>query len=137
VHAKDLTVAGGAEVDNTVSVGVTGGDPGASMPGNVALAVSFRTGLAGRSNRGRNYIPGVPRPWVAGNTVAGVWAGYLTTAYDSLITELVASEFTWVVVSRFTAGAVRALGVTNPIINSLVTDLAVDSMRRRLQGRGS
>lgn len=135
--AKDLSSASGAEVNNTTGVGTIGGQPFAAMPGNVTLAISFRTGLAGRSFRGRNYLPCLAEPQVTGNTVASATADAFVTGYNELLNVLVGSEYTWTVVSRFTSGVLRAVGISTPVVNAIVTNLFVDSMRRRLTGRGS
>lgn len=135
--AKDLTVAGGAEQHDIAGSGTAGSFGVAALPGNVSFAISFSTGLAGRSNRGRNYIPCLAESQVTGNTVSSGTVTAFQDAYNALLTALVASDFTWVVVSRVAAGVVRAVGVTNPVIVALATDIFVDSMRRRLTGRGN
>jgi len=135
-HAKDLTVEAGAEADDTANAGTTGSEPSASAPGNVSLAVSFRTGLAGRSFRGRNYIPGIPDDFITGNSVGSGTAAAYATDWAALLTALLDSEFTWVVVSRVADGVLREFGITTPIVSVIVTDVLLDSMRRRLTGRG-
>jgi hypothetical protein len=136
VHAKDLTVFAGAEADDIAGAGTAGTAAGSPYPGNVALAMSFQTGLGGRSFRGRNYIAGLTSGQVSGNTVTSAAAAAFQAAYNQLLTELVSSSFTWVVVSRVTGGVLRAAGITTPVLVALLTDLLVDSMRRRLAGRG-
>jgi hypothetical protein len=137
VFAKDLTVEGGAEVHNIAGAGTAGSFGVAALPGNVSFAISFSTGLAGRSNRGRNYIPCLAESQVTGNTVSTGTVTAFMDAYNALLTELAASDFTWVVVSRVADHVIRAVGVTNPVIVALATDIFVDSMRRRLTGRGN
>lgn len=136
VFAQDLSSVTGHSATDVAMTGTAGGIAQAGMPGNVALAVSFRTGLAGRSYRGRNYVSGLAEGQVVGNSVDAGEANNFATAYNTLIAEAVSSDFTWVVVSRVTAGVIRAVGVTNPVITAVLTDFLVDSMRRRLTGRG-
>lgn len=137
VFVKDLTTAAGLEASDAIGFGIQGTDSRAVLPGNATLAVSFRTGLAGRSFRGRNFVPGMTVGDVEGNTVTTGFAGEMSSGYAGLLTALVDSDFTWVVVSRVTEGAIRATGLTTPVIAVAITDLLVDSMRRRLTGRGS
>lgn len=114
------------------------------VPNNVTMSVSFRTALRGRSFRGRNYIVGMTEDQVAGNSfVAGVTALW-QAAYEDILTAIGSTDFTWVVVSRFSGvdpvtgdPIPRAAGVTTPIGTVLVVDSFVDSARRRLTGRGN
>lgn len=109
-----------------------------AMPGNVSLSVSFRTGARGRSFRGRNYAIGIPISVVDSAAVTPEYGALLTTAYDQLIGE---SDFlagwTWVIASRRHDNEPRVTGVTSPVTSVLLVDLTIDSMRRRLPGRGS
>jgi hypothetical protein len=136
VFIKDLSSSDGQEASNAIGFGIVGGGTG-TLPANVTLAVSFRTGHAGRSFRGRNYVPGVTPSNVSGNVISTIFASSVQDAYNELLTALVGSDFTWVVVSRVTEGIIRETGLTTPVITAFVTDLLVDSMRRRLTGRGS
>lgn len=107
-----------------------------AMPNNVVLCVSFRTGLSGRSYRGRNYVPGLTVTGVVGNFVTQVFADDMVAAYTELLVATSTGEWTWGVASHFSAGVPRIEGVITPITSVVVTDLAVDSQRRRLAGRG-
>jgi len=107
-----------------------------ALPGNVALCVSMRTLGRGRSSRGRNYVAGLPESKVDGNTVQAPTVAAIEDAYNSLHDGTVAAPWVQVVVSRFTAGAPRPAGVAAEVTNARVVDPYVDSMRRRLTGRG-
>jgi len=74
---------------------------------------------------------------VEGNGISPYWAAAIVAAFEGFITEAVSSGFAWVVVSTIAEGVLRELGVASPVIAAAVTDLAIDSMRRRLSGRGS
>jgi hypothetical protein len=143
VTCTDLTTATGSQV--SVSGGLApGGQIGGSEPSNVSLAISFRTTLRGRAFRGRNYIVGIPLERMASqNEVESTFASDLTSAYIQLREDLDSADFTWVVVSRFSGvdpetgdPIPREAGVATPVLAPLVTDLTVDSQRRRLPGRG-
>lgn len=116
---------------------VRGGVGQEALPNSVALCISFRTGLRGRSARGRNYVAGLPEGSVVQNTVSQALAGALVSAYNQLPALAASLGCDWVVVSRYANGAPRAEGVTYIITNAIATDLTVDSQRRRLPGRGA
>lgn len=142
----------GRLLDTATSIGlsvpitptVTGGVSEEPMPNNVAYTISFKTGLSGRSFRGRNYIGGLPNTAITGNNIeAGTRTGLLD--YYTTLQALADSNGTpWVVVSRFSgvdpvtgAPIPRVTGVTTPILTVSTFDMTVDSQRRRLPGRGS
>lgn len=117
-----------------------------SFPGNVTLAVSFRTSAAGRSGRGRNYVPGLVDLRDGNSLLDDVYAGQVADAWAGLRT--LGSEDGWnqVVVSRYSGSTIvdgkkvptpRAEGITNVVNNILIVDRTLDSQRRRLPGRGS
>jgi len=143
VVCTDLTTETGAQA--TVSgAGGVGAVGGGSFPSNVTLAVSFRTGLRGRSFRGRNYIVGVGGTEQLGiNTLDADYVANVATQYNNLFTEVFTGDFVWVVVSRYSGvdpdtgkPIPRVSGVTTPVTTVLVTDNTIDSQRRRLPGRG-
>jgi hypothetical protein len=117
-----------------------------SFPGNVTMAVSFRTSAAGRSGRGRNYVPGLVDLRDGNSLLDDTYAGQVITAWQGL--RAIAGDDGWsqVVVSRFSGSTIvdgkkvptpRAAGVTNVVTSTLLTDRTLDSQRRRLPGRGS
>jgi len=107
-----------------------------SMPGNVALCVSLKTNNRGRSYRGRNFVAGIPTNAVLGNTVLSGTVNGIEGAYSTIPFAVTTSAWDWVVVSRITAGAPRVAGVATPVSAVTVIDSNIDSMRRRLAGRG-
>jgi len=123
---------------------VTGGVGGGSAPNSVSYAISFKTGLTGRSFRGRNYVPGLPSALISGNTVDAGWRGNIIGFYLALQEAAATNGTPWVVVSRFSGvdpvtgdPIPRATGVTTPIITVSTFDMTVDNQRRRLPGRGT
>lgn len=143
VIATDLTseTAGQAAVDGAGAVGAVGGG---GMPSNVSLAVSFRTGLRGRSFRGRNYVVGIGGTFQEGiNELDEDFIANVATQYNNLLTDVFTGDFVWVVVSRFSGvdpdthkPIPRDAGVATPVVVALVVDNTIDSQRRRLPGRG-
>jgi hypothetical protein len=145
--STDLTLVGGKITDLSTSTGFAidftaptpnpAGDLAfGALPGNVALCVSIRTAGRGRSSRGRNYVAGLAENNVVGNTVdTSVWQG-IETAYQSMRGLPFADAWEQVVVSRVSGGVPRVAGVALQVTSCKVVDPYVDSMRRRLTGRG-
>jgi hypothetical protein len=121
----------------------TGDEIANVMPNNVALTVSFRTSVRGRSFRGRNYISGLPEDAVTANTVDNTTIAAVTAGYEELMAVASGNSAKWCVVSRYSGvdgdgdPIPRVAGIATDIASVLVVDATVDSMRRRLPGRGS
>lgn len=102
-----------------------------ALPGNVACCVSLHTATGGRSGRGRIYhygisahaIDGTDGNWFNTADLGDIHTAYvdLMTTFDDAVTKL--------------AVASRLHGVAYPV-TSVTVDNKVDSMRRRLAGRG-
>jgi hypothetical protein len=142
--ATSLSSATGPQV----TVAPVGGDlglvPQEPLPNNCSLAVSFRTALRGRSFRGRNYVPALGEGQVAGNIVSPGVVTALQDAYTQILTMVTTldEQWDWVVVSRYSGvdsdgkPIPRVAGVTTPVTTVVIVDPVIDSMRRRLPGRG-
>jgi len=143
VHARDLTTAFGV-VSDLAAAGTIGGTAGEGAPNNVAACISFRTGLAGRSFRGRNYIPAVPNSQIDLNTFETEYIAACIAVYSDFLPggAVLPAGWEWVILSRFSGvgpGGVpipRITGVMTPVLSVLFTDFTADSMRSRLPGRG-
>lgn len=121
-----------------VSAGVVaGGVAEQPLPNNVAWAVKFNTAGRGKSFRGRNYVPGIPRSAVENNIVDEAFADNILLVYNGILTSGPLAPWSWVVVSHFTGGAPRAAGLASAVLSASFSDLTVDSQRRRLPGRGT
>lgn len=123
---------------------VSGGVVGEQLPNNVTYTISFKTGLTGRSFRGRNYVPGLGLDAVNGNSIAAATRTGLLAFYTELKARALTNGTPWVVVSRYsgvnpTTGKPipRAVGVTTEVQSITTYDNTVDSQRRRLPGRGT
>lgn len=137
VTATSLHAAIAPQFVSTAGLPSPGASASAALPGNSAYVISFRTGLAGRSARGRNYVPGLPENQVAGNQVEIAWSGAVVAAYEALLTAISPIGVTWVVVQRRADGDVLPAGVPRPVSAVVAVDRNVDSQRRRLAGRGA
>lgn len=131
VQARALDVQNGpiAEAPGGAQPGLLIGNV---MPNNVSFCISFRTGLGGATNRGRNYVCGLLESEVTNNELGVGRINALRTAYSELLgAGSVANGWQWCVISRkIIIPLVIGRGV--PITNIHVTDARVDTQRRRL-----
>jgi hypothetical protein len=137
---RDMTTETGMTSTNADHEGQTGAYPsGNALPNNVTFCLSFRTGLAGRSCRGRNYHPGLSTGQVSGSTIGSNPRNALIAAYSRLLFGGGSdpTPWHWSVVSRFHDHQPREYGIHNRILTVVVTDDFVDSQRGRLPGRGT
>lgn len=134
VFVRDLTAQ--FSFESADFGGQAGGIAGDVEPNNVAPCISFRTGLSGRSLRGRNYIVGAPASKVTGNLIDPDWATTLRGVYNqnSLISGSGPPGWMWIVLSRVFNGAPRPTAFGQEIRQVVFTDLVVDSQRDRLPG---
>jgi len=137
IYITDLS----GQTNPTYTVVPSGGPiPGersvASLPSSIALCVSFRTNGRGRSARGRNYVGGLATADVDESLFLDTRASSVIADYSLLLAGGGWTNGEWVVLSRITNGAPRAQGLRQTITSVVVTDLAVDSQRRRLPTRG-
>lgn len=136
VFGRELSVQNGYVASWSQSGTNTGAVTGGSVTNNTALCISFRTGLAGKSYRGRNYVIGTPKSSVTANVVSAAFRDNVESAYNRLPAVVGPYNWVWVVASRYHNNAPRTEGVTTPVTRAVITDLVVDSQRRRLPKRG-
>lgn len=134
-RARDLTTQAGAVVELDLATPRPGAVSGVALPNHATIAISWRTGLAGRSQRGRSYLVGLADSSL--DTTAQQITPAAATSYAAGWTALLAAinanvTRSMVVLSRRHNGADRAVGVTTPITSAIFSDLYVDSQRRRL-----
>lgn len=110
----------------------TGGSAGLPLPSSVAVVVTLRTGLAGRSYRGRLYISGLTEPQVDGDYPRANVRQQIITAVGTVGFTLNTNGRVWVVVSRYHALQRRQIGVSTPIIAVAGPTLRVAQQRKRL-----
>lgn len=123
---NDLTANADANAGN-------GAVAGFGTPNNVALCLTHRTGLTGRSARGRTYFAGAP------STVLQTVTTFATTFVNNMVTFMnllapLAGAEGWVfsVLSRYASGAARPTGILFPITLSEARNVNIDSQRGRL-----
>lgn len=138
IRTRALDSVGAPFEDYSLPAPRAGGQGGTTLPGDATFAVKKATLSAGRSYRGRWYFVGLTSNFygVNANVISPLAAGNLVTSLNGLITALAAGGHTMVVVSYVANKQCRAAGVTTTVTGFVTVDLAVDSQRRRLQGRG-
>jgi len=106
-----------------------GTNTGTELPANCTIGVSWRTGLAGRKQRGRFYAVGVPEEDVgAGDAITSAAQAAFSVVAQDLITRVATAGLRLVIYHR-------ATGLYN-VITTAIIDALLDSQRRRLPGRG-
>jgi len=137
VTVTALHAATGPQVVITTGLPISGEQGADVVSNNVALCVSFRTALIGRSFRGRNYVPGLTEGDTNLSLVNSTRAAAIVASYAALISDPPPGTV-WVVVSRTVNHVVQSpTALTNTIVSVQLVDLVVDSQRRRLPGRGT
>lgn len=114
------------------SPAIEGAKTGGIVTNQVALVVTHKTGLTGRSARGRSYIPGLDE--VDLNATSVITAQVLTDAveiFSLFATELDTADYNHVVLSLYHDGAERATPIAFQI-DEYTTNSRVDTQRRRL-----
>ncbi len=116
---------------STNGLPVTGSGNADGTPSQTALVVSHRTGLRGRSFRGRSYMPGLDESYVVdGLITAAVQAAWLSNFEDFIDGIEATTGWTHVVSSRQSNGVDRPVGLNTPVTEYIVTQ-AVRTQRRR------
>jgi len=104
-----------------------------SVPNNVSFCISLRSGLTGRSARGRWFWAGLTEGQLTGNNVDAGPAASIVAAIDALLNSIAALGGTPVIVSYNSGGGPRPGGPVKFVINdALAVDTIVDSQRGRL-----
>lgn len=142
VHGRQLAVP--APVDD-VAISVQGTDSGPEgLPPQSAMVISLRTGIAGRSYRGRLYLGGFGEDKQAnGGWIAGLLSG-MQTYVDDLVAALGSggsnSDYEWGVWSRVLGGddpGPYNLSAGWHAITSGIVRPTVYTQRRRTLGVGA
>lgn len=137
---RDLTT----QTSNVVVVPYTGAhaagtSAGGTLNNGLTKAFTARSGLSGRSQRGRTFVVGATDSAEAGgdpNLINAAWANDWVAIFNALVAAVPAANAAWslVVISRFHNGAPRGAGVTTPITSYGYSNLYFDFQRRRAPG---
>lgn len=140
-HFDNITVRGlNAPVDietiNATTAGA-GTAEGEVTSNNCALSVKRSSGFTGRAARGRIYVP-VTAAAIdpTTDTVFDAFAADILVALNAMDAVITANGFVPVIVHRVSAGVPLAEAVVFTLVEWVVVDKVIDSMRRRLPKRG-
>lgn len=137
VYGRDLTSGSGIEATDTSIFGVAGTASGGGLPNNATIALARKSGLAGRSFRGRVFWQALATSQQStANTLNSAVGLDIIDALNAADAAAVLLDWTPVIVSLFSGGSPRVAGVTTPITSWSLTNLVLDSRQRRLPGRG-
>jgi hypothetical protein len=136
---RDVKPGTGALVERNYAA-VTGGSGGDPLPPQDACVFSLRTTLAGRSFRGRFYLPSLQETGQSSGKFDSSQLAILQAVAANLLAVFgpTGTDTKWqlVVISREAAGVPRVPPIGTPVTTILVRDI-VYTQRRRTVGRGS
>lgn len=137
ISCRDITTQFGNILEHDVAPVIPGQLAGAALPANVTFCLSYRTTLAGRSNRGRHYWIGLNETQVTGDIIGTDHANLIQTALRTLnVTLLGGAGMQLAIVSRQVNGVPRTTAQVTNVTNIFYTDTVVDTQRRRLPRSG-
>lgn len=138
VVATDMSTDTGSQFTVPWPSDTHGQDDGPTMPNEVSLAIALKSASRGRSANGRAFLANISRANVTANNVDATFAGAVVTAFQALVSDMTAAGFALVIASYIHNNAPRVGGpVYFPVVTATITDLVVDSQRRRKPGNGS
>lgn len=133
VEAVSVAVQNGPQSTFSAGLPVSGTNGSPALPGNNSFAISLRSGLTGRSARGRWFWAGLSESQVTDNTVAAGTVTSIVAALDNLLSAFAAASLTPIIVSFVSNGIPRPGGPVKFIItDALAVDAIIDSQRGRL-----
>jgi len=133
ISLRDLTTNAGIVYDYSgpplPATGAWGGPP---CPSSVATVFSLKTGLAGRSYRGRLYLGGFSEQQTDGNFLLSSILNALRDGLLAVIDGINDANRQVVVVSRYNENQPRQTAVTTPVQSVQVRTFRLASQRKRL-----
>ena len=135
-RATYLGVVNGNTVEAPAPPDSNGQETSPSLPNHVTACVKLVTGLGGRGRRGRKYHIGLCENQVTANNLITGFRATLENGYQEWVADAVAGPYPIVICSFILNGVPRPFAQVTPVINALL-DPVIDSMRRRLPGRGT
>lgn len=130
ITVKSLDLALPFEWEEPSGLPILGGQVGEAASVNVAALTAFKTGLIGRSNRGRVYQSGITENETSGNTFVALRVAAIQAAWIALPAALETGYF-HVVLSRIQGGIQIDPAEVNDV-TTYTTDFRVHDMGRRL-----
>lgn len=132
INALSVNLTPPVSSQYTTGLPLQGTQASDALPSPNALVVTLRTQYAGRSYRGRQYIPGLAEGLSTGSIEDGATVSAIQTYYDDLVAGIGAggssTDYQWGVYSR-------KVPVFTPITSTLVRS-TLGTQRRRRPGVG-
>ena len=132
VLAKDLSAPVAPFFEAFPLVPVNGSLIGAAVANQNAVVLTKRSGLTGRSARGRTYHVGITEDQMNGNFITEAYGDALNEGYELLRQEMADAGAVMVILSRFTGGVERPDGIAFNIVSMGLRNLRIDAQRRRM-----
>lgn len=130
LELRDATNESGLVVIETDSLPATGGVDSV-VANNVAMTVTLQTGFAGRSYRGRTYLPGIPTLVYQNQLFTTVFTAAVQTAYENFWEAMETAGLTLGVASFQNGGLPRSEAELTPVI-AVRANQQVHTMKKRL-----
>lgn len=132
VLAKDLSAEIAPTFEAFPLVPVTGVLTGPAMPNQNAIVLTKRSGLTGRSARGRLYHCGFTEDQVSGNFILPAYADAVNNAYADFVQAMGDDDHQMVILSRRNGGVERPAGIAFNLLTIGLRNNRIDSQRRRM-----
>lgn len=132
VLARDLSSEFAPTFEAFPLTPVAGTLTGPAMPNQTAVVLTKRSGLTGRSARGRLYHCGFTEDQVSGNFILTAYADAVNQGYQDFVQAMADDDAQMVILSRFTGGVERVSGVAFNMISIGLRNERIDSQRRRM-----
>jgi len=139
VVATDLSSANSSQAVYAPSTTVNGQYAGDPLPNETSFCVSLHSAFRGRSARGRWFVVGLAVGQRSdANTLDATVAGNFVTSLQTYINAVATGTPRVIIVSYRTNNAPRVGGPVKFVVESAaITDLILDSQRRRKPGFGA
>lgn len=134
VLAKDLSSEFAPTFEAFPLVPVTGVLTGPALSNQNAIVLTKRSGLTGRSARGRLYHCGFTEDQVGGNFILDAYADSVNEAYQTFVQDMADQDAQMVILSRYTGGVERPAGIAFNMVSIGLRNNRIDSQRRRMPG---
>jgi hypothetical protein len=106
---------------------------GTGIPANNTFCVTLRSLYTGRSARGRFYAwPTIATNYSAPSVLSSTYGNAVVTFLNNLKTGAATAGWSMVIISRFSLGVKRPVGVTTNVTTIAYRNLIGDSQRHRL-----
>lgn len=103
------------------------------VPLNVALCITLRTAVGGRSGRGRTYLTGMAEKEADARTFKTTFTTGLMVMFNQMLDVFRLGGYELAVLSRQSNGVVRPAGLARVVTVAVLTDHRIDTQRRRLR----